>query len=77
MYVYIYIYIYVYTYVYIYSTDFRQKRKAGALTIKYCLFNILLTCESSCVRSDGQDMMSAMMQNEASNAEYINEIMAE
>jgi hypothetical protein len=29
------------------------------------------------VRSDGQDMMSAMMQNEASNAEYINEIMAE
>jgi len=38
----------------------------------------LLSCKSGLVYcSEGQDVMSAMMSNEASNAEYINEIMGE
>lgn len=38
----------------------------------------LLSCKSGLVYcTDGQDVMSALMQNEASNADYINEIMGE
>jgi len=38
----------------------------------------LLSCKSGLVYcSDGQDAMQAMLQNDASNAEYINEIMGE
>lgn len=38
----------------------------------------LLSCKSGLVYcTDGQDVMSAMMQNDASNADYINEIMGE
>jgi len=38
----------------------------------------LLSCKSGLVYcSDGQDAMRAMLQNDASNAEYINEIMGE
>lgn len=38
----------------------------------------LLSCKSGLVYcSEGQDVMSAMMSNDASNADYINEIIGE
>ena len=49
------------------------------LTFENCWqYSGLLSCKSGLVYcSDGQDAMGAIMQNDASNADYINEIMGE